>query len=45
MKWAPVADEIYRQSLADVTAIDLNPTGDRPGINMDWKKAVVLFLA
>jgi hypothetical protein len=43
MKWAPVADEIYKQYLADVTAIDLNSTGDILGSIWTGRKRLFFF--
>lgn len=41
MKQAPVFDEIYKQYLADVSAIDLNIVGNLLGINVDGDEAAI----
>jgi len=43
MKQAPVFDEIYKQYLAEVSAINLNPIGNRLGINVDGDEAAIPF--
>ncbi|MGW8195381.1 MAG: DUF3786 domain-containing protein, partial [Desulforhopalus sp.] len=43
MKQAPVFDTIYKQYLADVSAVDLNTIGNRLGINIDGNEAVIPF--
>lgn len=43
MKQSPVFDEIYKQYLADVSAVDLNSRGDRLGITIDGSEADILF--
>ena len=43
MKQAPVFDKIYKNYLADVSALDLNQAGSRLGINVDGDQAVIPF--
>lgn len=43
MKQAPVFDEIYRQYLADVSAIDLKGIGNSLGIKVDGDGATIPF--
>ncbi len=43
MKQAPVFDEIYKQYLSDVSAIDMKLINDRLGINIDGDEASIPF--
>ena len=43
MKQAPVFDEIYKQYLADVSAIDLKLTASSLGITVDGDEAIIPF--
>lgn len=43
MKQAPVFDEIYKQYLADIAAIDLNHTSNRLGITVNGDEAAIPF--
>ena len=43
MKQAPVFDEIYKQYLAEVSAIDLKFIGNSLGINVDGDEATIPF--
>ena len=43
MKQAPIFDEIYKQYLADVSAIDLRRIGKRLGVDVDGDEATIPF--
>jgi hypothetical protein len=43
MKQAPVFDEIYKNYLAEVSAVDLSLAGERLGIEVDGDTAIIPF--